>query len=321
MIGMLTSGVYRKRRKASEPAKRKLARPATDVTVARLLRRRPATSKLLMSVRTLRHQLIAWSFGRLAPLPDWPFKTGAEPVCHSSHPVRRRNASERLNYTQAIGRLASLGVSRESESHRFEKRNKLSTKSSDFTPPVAISISSKRRRSAEAFGSPIVPANPRSRADKAGREESREFIALAKGQSSKGVGQPRSILTKKSRGPGLGIMSIAPPSRDSFLASGTSPTGSGFLDQTPSENLTEHRPSVRISAPRFGIDRDINVAPLRRTQDDISSLQRAGTVVLDGAVLGRWVVTHLEQVLSRPQSGMTGVDPRAARPRSRLSPF
>ena len=47
----------------------------------------------------------------------------------------------------------------------------------------------------------------------------------------------------------------------------------------------------------------------------------ASTIHIDGAVLGRWAVQHLERTLSRPASGMTGVDPRASIPRSRVSPF
>jgi hypothetical protein len=37
--------------------------------------------------------------------------------------------------------------------------------------------------------------------------------------------------------------------------------------------------------------------------------------------LGRWAIDHLERTLSKPASGMTGVDPRAMIPRSRVSPF
>jgi hypothetical protein len=44
-------------------------------------------------------------------------------------------------------------------------------------------------------------------------------------------------------------------------------------------------------------------------------------VYIDGAVLGRWAIQHLERVLARPATGMTGVDPRASLPRGRVSPF
>ena len=46
-----------------------------------------------------------------------------------------------------------------------------------------------------------------------------------------------------------------------------------------------------------------------------------GTIILDGAALAQWMINYLEAVLTRPQSGMTGVDPRAAQPMSRLTPF
>jgi hypothetical protein len=45
------------------------------------------------------------------------------------------------------------------------------------------------------------------------------------------------------------------------------------------------------------------------------------TIHIDGSALGRWTVQHLERALSKPATGMTGVDPRAAVPRSRVAPF
>jgi hypothetical protein len=42
---------------------------------------------------------------------------------------------------------------------------------------------------------------------------------------------------------------------------------------------------------------------------------------IDGSVLGRWAVQHLERALGKPATGMTGVDPRASPPRSHVSPF
>jgi hypothetical protein len=47
----------------------------------------------------------------------------------------------------------------------------------------------------------------------------------------------------------------------------------------------------------------------------------SATLHLDGAALGRWAVDHLGRVLAKPATGMTGVDPRATIPRSRVSPF
>ena len=48
---------------------------------------------------------------------------------------------------------------------------------------------------------------------------------------------------------------------------------------------------------------------------------QTGTLHIDGAALGRWTVQHLERTLGRPSTGMTGVDPRATLPRSRVAPF
>lgn len=59
--------------------------------------------------------------------------------------------------------------------------------------------------------------------------------------------------------------------------------------------------------------------PIRSGAPSLSGM--TGSLILDGADLGRWVVGHLEHTLSRPISSMTGIDPRIAPPRSRLSPF
>lgn len=53
----------------------------------------------------------------------------------------------------------------------------------------------------------------------------------------------------------------------------------------------------------------------------VSSASRGFTLHLDGSALGRWTVDHLQRTLSKPAAGMTGVDPRAVVPRSRVSPF
>jgi hypothetical protein len=45
------------------------------------------------------------------------------------------------------------------------------------------------------------------------------------------------------------------------------------------------------------------------------------TIHLDGSALGRWTVQYLERALGKPATGMTGVDPRATPPRSRVAPF
>ena len=47
----------------------------------------------------------------------------------------------------------------------------------------------------------------------------------------------------------------------------------------------------------------------------------ASTLHLDGSALGRWALQHLERSLGGPTTGMTGIDPRASLPRSRIAPF
>ncbi len=47
----------------------------------------------------------------------------------------------------------------------------------------------------------------------------------------------------------------------------------------------------------------------------------SSTAHFDGASLGQWTVQHLERILAKPASGMTGVDPRVNPPRGRVSPF
>jgi hypothetical protein len=46
-----------------------------------------------------------------------------------------------------------------------------------------------------------------------------------------------------------------------------------------------------------------------------------GQLHIDGTNLGRWMVNYLDHALSKPQQGMTGVDPRANPPRTRMTPF
>ena len=62
-----------------------------------------------------------------------------------------------------------------------------------------------------------------------------------------------------------------------------------------------------------------------RDAPDATESQRGkpavSTLHIDGSALGRWTVQHLERALNRPTTGMTGIDPRAAAPRSRVAPF
>ena len=57
------------------------------------------------------------------------------------------------------------------------------------------------------------------------------------------------------------------------------------------------------------------------TSDPPRSKSAISTIHIDGSALGRWTVQHLERALSKPATGITGVDPRAAVPRTRIAPF
>lgn len=59
----------------------------------------------------------------------------------------------------------------------------------------------------------------------------------------------------------------------------------------------------------------------RSKEQQAPSTLPPSNVYIDGAVLGQWAIQHLERVLARPATGMTGVDPRASLPRGRVSPF
>ena len=67
---------------------------------------------------------------------------------------------------------------------------------------------------------------------------------------------------------------------------------------------------------RVSPDRDTTAASARQPNKPAVS-----TIHIDGSALGRWTVQHLERALSKPVTGMTGIDPRAAVPRSRVAPF
>jgi hypothetical protein len=77
------------------------------------------------------------------------------------------------------------------------------------------------------------------------------------------------------------------------------------------ENLSAERQTERT----FNTNADGSDAASPKGQ---SSIQ---TLYLDGSALGRWAIQHLERALAKPTSGMTGIDPRAAIPRSRVAPY
>ena len=94
----------------------------------------------------------------------------------------------------------------------------------------------------------------------------------------------------------------------SFLGSGVFPP----KEQGPSRPHTAGPPTDRSVDWDEGPERDVET---RRSRPAVS------TIHLDGSALGRWTIQHLERALGKPATGMTGVDPRATPPRSRVAPF
>jgi hypothetical protein len=86
------------------------------------------------------------------------------------------------------------------------------------------------------------------------------------------------------------------------------------------------RPRSYGEAVQRGFGRDSEgvpdgAGPLPQSPPPGQAARGASTVHLDGAALGRWAIQHLERALSKPPSGMTGIDPRFTVPRSRVAPF
>ena len=81
------------------------------------------------------------------------------------------------------------------------------------------------------------------------------------------------------------------------------------LDGALPKTLNDERPSLDEEAT------------IEQKQTGSSPKAFASTLHLDGTSLGRWAVQHLERVLSKPSSGITGIDPRATIPRSQVAPF
>jgi hypothetical protein len=87
--------------------------------------------------------------------------------------------------------------------------------------------------------------------------------------------------------------------------------------QLPSENPTgDQGPTDQY--PSSSPARDATTTAGDQSKRIRSSVS---TLHIDGSALGRWTVQHLERALGKPATGMTGVDPRATIPRSRVAPF
>jgi hypothetical protein len=153
-------------------------------------------------------------------------------------------------------------------------------------------------------------------------------------------GKPRNLLTLPRSMDEMANSSTATPRR--------SPVSSIPFLRAVGDAWASRLPSARSSFTNVGNDRSLRARPPpKEEQFDLDGFankashigqegqqgasgyqpqQRkaspsATTIHIDGSVLGRWAIQHLEQTLGKPATGMTGVDPRANPPRSRVSPF
>jgi hypothetical protein len=80
------------------------------------------------------------------------------------------------------------------------------------------------------------------------------------------------------------------------------PTSRNSIDTSPPlvANRNSPRQMTRTTPPPGGQPESTQTA----------GTEQQGTVALDGAQLGRWVIDHLERQASRPGTMTTGVDPR-----------
>ena len=95
------------------------------------------------------------------------------------------------------------------------------------------------------------------------------------------------------------------------------------LDDSPRSNFPLSSRNWEAGAD-FSKNQDHEFQPRSFDTPSIQTAEKntsLGTLHLDGAALGRWAEQHLERSLGRPTSGMTGIDPRATLPRSRVAPF
>jgi hypothetical protein len=97
--------------------------------------------------------------------------------------------------------------------------------------------------------------------------------------------------------------------------------GTGEINFERPPFLPHEQPALtQGSAGRYQSASMIGNGTAERNQPQ-RSRPTVATLHIDGAALGRWTVQHLERALGKPATGMTGVDPRATIPRSRVAPF
>ena len=144
---------------------------------------------------------------------------------------------------------------------------------------------------------------------------------LGRGRSASSTG---SVAPTKMPGKGLGSIP-SPPQKPHDL--GASPD---LFSNASNSWSTTLRPSTWSSVELDDSAKNLSPQPQWSSEDPGDSQSHNGirpskpslsTLHIDGSMLGRWAIQHLERALGRPATGMTGVDPRATVPRSRVAPF
>jgi hypothetical protein len=129
-------------------------------------------------------------------------------------------------------------------------------------------------------------------------QERQAAVASTNNVSMKSIGQPELQLN----------MPLAPNARMDY-----GPAISPRLVAGPSQFDRGTMADSQANLPASAQPHDDGTRP--------SEVPSASTLHLDGSALGRWAIQHLERTLAKPTAGMTGIDPRASAPRSRVAPF
>ena len=159
-----------------------------------------------------------------------------------------------------------------------------------------------------------------------GRQAVVGFAYWSPQESNRPIGAPDNSRFQSNKSSALAPISASPSGQSlgdirrlsdpSLLVAGTDEVTSGYRPElgsnpSPLDQIYENQSDL----PSSGQD-----GTTRSTQPQ-HSRPASSTLHIDGSALGRWVVQHLERALGKPATGMTGVDPRATKPRSRVAPF
>ena len=322
MTGIPTNGVHRWQPRSGVRQVAKPARMSAKFKTQQLARYpKGPYNKGLLSVRTLRLRLRTQAIRRLAP------QRSMKSNRLSSLPASSQYHSAKANTRQEKGRW----YENRHPGHVQIANNLLRLPSAKID---ALSLLAGYRNAHSTIAGPTAPTHvhPKRTAVARGprRRPIRPAVAGIQPHVTESVLQllgPRASAATMRDGKGArqsaratSAIAPLPPDSDARL-----PALKGY--QAPWQGISTTSRSGDAPSNELAMQQPINPldtgprSSVRNLSTSDGRSQRAGAVVLDGSTLGRWVITHLEQVLSRPQSGMTGVDPRAARPRSRLSPF